>query len=139
MLHADLSAELLRTLFSPRAPLHDGAVIVHGDRVLAAAAVLPLPETSVHHERFGTRHRAALGLAEEVDAAVVVVSEERGEISLAVDGALHRGLDEAALRQLLARLLAPAPPRGVSALLARLGFPAPQRSRKDREDHRAAV
>src|SRR5918911_3410138 len=128
--------ELLLALFHPGGALHDGAVVIQRGRVAAASCLLPLTATPTARD-LGTRHRAALGLAEEVDAAVIVVSEERGEISLAVDGALHRSLDEAALRQLLARLLSRAEPRGVSALLARLGFPPP-RDRKD-EDHRAAI
>jgi hypothetical protein len=61
MIHADLHADLLRTIFTPHAPLHDGAVLIRGEKVIAAAVVLPLSETSVHRERFGTRHRAALG------------------------------------------------------------------------------
>ena len=61
MIHGDLSADLLRTIFSPKSPLHDGAVIIRGERVLAAGALLPLGETTIHAERFGTRHRAALG------------------------------------------------------------------------------
>ena len=72
MLHADLSAELLQTIFAPHTPLHDGAVIVREDRVLAAGAVLPLAETTVQEERYGTRHRAALGITEQTDALVLV-------------------------------------------------------------------
>ena len=76
MLHADLTADLLRTIFMPRSPLHDGAVIIRGDSVVAAGAVLPLAETTIlPAERFGTRHRAAVGIAEQTDAIVVVVSE----------------------------------------------------------------
>ncbi len=108
-LDAVLSPELLLAIFHPGGELHDGAVIVHGERVVAASCLLPLTATPTARE-LGTRHRAALGLAEEVDAAVIVVSEERGEISLAVDGGLQRGLDEGALRQLLARRFVPARP-----------------------------
>jgi len=82
MIHGDLSADLLRTIFSPKSPLHDGAVIVRGAKILAAAALLPLGETTIHSERFGTRHRAALGTTEQSDAVVVVVSEENGQVSL---------------------------------------------------------
>jgi diadenylate cyclase len=74
MIHGDLSADLLRTIFSPKSPLHDGAVIVRGARVIAAGALLPLGETTIHSERFGTRHRAALGTTEQSDAIVIVVS-----------------------------------------------------------------
>src|SRR5437762_4187793 len=79
MIHGDLSADLLRTIFSPKSPLHDGAVLIRGGKVLAAGALLPLGETTIHSERFGTRHRAALGTTEQTDAIVVVVSEENGQ------------------------------------------------------------
>ena len=105
MMHADLSAELLRTVFMPRSPLHDGAVIVRGGRVLAAGAVLPLAEVSPGTERYGTRHRAAFGITEETDALVVVVSEETGAISLVERGRIVRNLDEEQLRVALATLL----------------------------------
>ena len=78
MIHGDPSADLLRTIFSPKSPLHDGAVIVRvatGPRRRRAPAAA---EMSIHSERFGTRHRAALGITEETDAVVVVVSEENG-------------------------------------------------------------
>lgn len=99
-LDAAVTPELLCTVFHPGGPLHDGAAVVQGARVAAAACLLPLSATAAPQE-LGTRHRAALGLSEEVDAAVVVVSEERGEISVALGGVLHRGLDEPALRALL--------------------------------------
>jgi diadenylate cyclase len=128
MLHADLSAELLRSLFSPRAPLHDGAVIIHADRILAAAAVLPLPETSVHHERFGTRHRAALGITEQTDAVAVVVSEESGSISLVERARIIRNLDEDRLRRALVALLRP----GTAAARSVFTLPAPARRSLER-------
>jgi diadenylate cyclase len=105
MLHADLSAELLRTIFMPRSALHDGAVIIRGDRILAAGAVLPLSEAASAHARMGTRHRAALGISEETDALVVVVSEETGSISLVERGRIVRNLDEEKLRVALVTLL----------------------------------
>ncbi len=105
MMHADLSAELLRTVFMPRSPLHDGAVIVRGDRILAAGAVLPLAEPAPGDERFGTRHRAAFGITQETDALVVVVSEETGSISLVERGRIVRDLDEEQLRVALVTLL----------------------------------
>jgi diadenylate cyclase len=101
---AELSAEILVSLFQSGGPLHDGAVVLRRGRIAAARCLLPLSAAPDLRD-VGTRHRAALGLAEEVDAAVVVVSEERGEISVAVDGVLHRALDEGALRQLLVHLL----------------------------------
>jgi diadenylate cyclase len=131
-LDAAPSAELLMSLFHPGGALHDGAVVIQRGRVAGAGCLLPLA-ASPRLRDLGTRHRAALGLAEEVDAAVVVVSEERGEISLAVDGSLHRGLDEGALRQLLGRLLAPPQPRGMAALFARLARPDRRRPEDRRE------
>lgn len=105
MMHADLSAELLRTIFMPRSPLHDGAAIVRGDRVVAAGVVLPLAESGPGGERFGTRHRAAFGITEETDALVVVVSEESGAIGLVERGHIVRHLDEEQLRVALVTLL----------------------------------
>ena len=90
-------------IFYPKAPLHDGAVVISKGRILAAACILPLAVAK--GQSFGTRHRAALGITEETDAAVVVVSEERGEISLAMRGELNRNLDGARLRQVLNDLL----------------------------------
>ena len=99
-LDAAVTPELLVAIFQPASPIHDGAAVVRGSRVTAAACLLPLSAAPVSPE-LGTRHRAAIGLAEEVDAAIVVVSEERGEISVALEGALRRRLDEKALRALL--------------------------------------
>ena len=107
MIHADVSSDLLETIFSPRTPLHDGAVIVRGEVLLAAAALLPLAETTVHAERFGTRHRAALGIAEQTDAVVVVVSEENHQISLVERTRIVRNLNEAQLARAIRNLLDP--------------------------------
>ena len=104
-LDALLSFDLLVSIFTPDTPLHDGAVIVQGDRVAAAACFLPLtsnPELSKEH---GSRHRAALGISEETDCVALVVSEENGEVSLAVDGRLIRGLDSSGLSVELHRSL----------------------------------
>jgi diadenylate cyclase len=111
VLDATLSTDLLGTIFYPGGPLHDGAVIVRGDKVVAAGCVLPLTSnpgigTSIH-----TRHRAALGVSEQSDALVVVVSEETGSISLAHDGRLIRGLKEDGLRDRLISLLEGTGPR----------------------------
>ena len=95
MIHGDVSADLLCTIFTPKSPLHDGAVIVREERIVAAGALLPLAETSIHTERFGTRHRAALGITEQTDAVVVVVSEENGQISLVERARIVRNLTEA--------------------------------------------
>jgi len=94
MVHGDLSADLLRTVFTPRSALHDGAVIIRGNTILAAGALLPLAETTVHTERYGTRHRAALGITEQTDAIVVVVSEENGQVSLVQRARIVRNLNE---------------------------------------------
>jgi diadenylate cyclase len=107
MIHGDLSADLVRTIFSPKSPLHDGAVIVRGLRILAAGALLPLGETTIHSERFGTRHRAALGTTEQTDALVVVVSEENGQVSLVQRARIVRNLSEAQLKRSLLSLLEP--------------------------------
>lgn len=98
---AAVSYDLLVTLFQPSTPLHDGAVIVSEDRIAAAACFLPLSVALQLDRDFGTRHRAAIGLTEECDAVAVVVSEERGEISMARHGAIERHLSPADLRQRL--------------------------------------
>ena len=107
MIHGDLSVDLLRTIFTPRTALHDGAVIVRGGTVLAAGALLPLAETTVHTERFGTRHRAALGITEQTDAVVVVVSEENGQVSLVERARIVRNLSELQLARAIRGLLDP--------------------------------
>jgi diadenylate cyclase len=121
MIHGDLTAELLEALFAPRAALHDGAVIIRGETILAAGALLPLAETTLQAERFGTRHRAALGITEQTDALVVVVSEETGQASLVERARIRRNLDEAQLTRALATLLRPEG-RG-TALRERLAHP----------------
>jgi diadenylate cyclase len=100
---AAISYELLVTVFAPGTPLHDGAVIVSGDRIAAAACFLPLSLKEGLPKRYGTRHRAAIGITEETDALAILVSEERGTISLAQNGELQEDLDGKALRDLLFR------------------------------------
>jgi diadenylate cyclase len=100
-----VSPDLLTSLFFPRSPLHDGGVILRGDRIAAAGCVFPLSQREELHRSLGTRHRAAIGITEESDAVVVVVSEETGNISIAYNGRLSRGLDEERLRRLLGSLL----------------------------------
>jgi diadenylate cyclase len=97
-LDAHLSYDLLATIFRPSAPLHDGAVIVQGDRVAAAACFLPLSMNPVLSTQLGTRHRAGIGVTEETDAIAVIVSEETGAISLAVSGKIERDLTVEQLR-----------------------------------------
>ena len=91
-LDAEVSYDLLTTIFQPSGPMHDGAVILQEDRIAAAACFLPLTVNPGLDRDLGTRHRAAIGLTEECDAVAVVVSEERGEISMAIRGRLHRRL-----------------------------------------------
>jgi len=91
-LDAEVSYDLLTTIFQPSGPMHDGAVILQEDRIAAAACFLPLTVNPSLDRDLGTRHRAAIGLTEECDAVAVVVSEERGEISMAIRGRLHRRL-----------------------------------------------
>jgi diadenylate cyclase len=104
---AALSQELLLNIFFPHAPLHDGAVLLREDRVLAAAALLPLSDTSATGGHLGTRHRAAIGISERTDALCVVISEETGHISIANNGRMVRNLDEEKLRKVLEVLYRP--------------------------------
>lgn len=108
-LDSAISYELLVNIFVPGTPLHDGAVIVSGNRVASASSFLPLTQRTGLPKEYGTRHRAAIGLSEETDAVVVVISEERGSISLARDGLLTDGLDGKSLREALAHLASRAP------------------------------
>jgi diadenylate cyclase len=104
-LDAMVTYDLLASIFHPGSPLHDGAAIIQGDRVAAAACFLPLSVNPRLGREFGTRHRAALGLTEENDAVAVVVSEETGSISLVRDGKIERGISPDALRTELKTLL----------------------------------
>lgn len=99
-MEAKVSADLLTTIFTPYSPLHDGAVIIRGDTIIGAGCILPLSQATLDRS-LGTRHRAALGLSEETDALVLVVSEETGIISSASNGRLVRGLTELQVRELL--------------------------------------
>ncbi|OQA08418.1 MAG: DNA integrity scanning protein DisA [Firmicutes bacterium ADurb.Bin373] len=100
-----VSAEFMVNIFLPRTPLHDGAVIIRGDRVAAAACFLPLSDNPQLTTDLGTRHRAGLGITEQSDAVAVIISEETGVISLAVEGVLNRYLDETTLQDKLTSLL----------------------------------
>ena len=104
-LDAEMTYDLLVTIFQPGSPLHDGAVILQEDRVAAAACFLPLTVNPRISRELGTRHRAAIGLTEESDAVAVVVSEERGQIGLALDGGLERDLTADQLRERLQTLI----------------------------------
>lgn len=98
---AHVSSEMLATIFTPYSPLHDGAVLISGDQIRAAGAILPLTQTTVRDRSLGTRHRAALGLSEETDAIVIVVSEETSQVSVAIGGHLERGVTSERLRAIL--------------------------------------
>lgn len=100
-INGEISAEFLQSIFYPNSPLHDGAVIVRGNRIVAAGCLLPLPEEGLVRERLGTRHRAALGLSLASDALVLVVSEETGAISVIEEGKITRNLDGDSLRRVV--------------------------------------
>jgi uncharacterized protein (TIGR00159 family) len=104
-LDAAISRQLLINIFFPNSPLHDAAVIIRGDRILAASVVLPLTDNISASSQLGTRHRAAIGVTEETDALAVVVSEETGQMSVAHSGRLIRNLDQDRLRRVLRTLL----------------------------------
>ena len=97
LMDAEVSSALLENIFVPKTPLHDGAVIIRGDRIHTAGCLLPLTSNENLSRELGTRHRAALGISEASDALVIVVSEETGKISIAVNGALTRNLDKQSL------------------------------------------
>jgi len=99
---ARVSVDLLATIFVPNSPLHDGAVIIRGNQIVAAACILPLTQNAMIDRSLGTRHRAAIGVSEETDAVVIVVSEESRRISVAFRGTLDAGLSPEQLRQRLA-------------------------------------
>ena len=105
LIDAEVSAALLENIFVPNTPLHDGAVIMRGDRVHTAACFLPLTSNSNLSRELGTRHRAALGISEASDAVVIVVSEETGKISIALNGTLTRNLNGQSLKNALNHLL----------------------------------
>jgi len=105
--YADISDSLLETIFFPNSPLHDGGVIIQGDRITCAGAVFRTSMNPNISKRLGTRHRAALGIAEESDAIALVVSEETGRLSIAVEGNLHYNLDSDQFRMMLIDELKP--------------------------------
>jgi len=118
-LNADLRAELLVTIFYRGTALHDWAVIISGNRILAAGVLLPLSQNVLDSERYGTRHRAAIGISEQTDAVIVVVSEETGSISLVLRGRIERNLTEEQLRRRILNLIRPQTPRRAVPLLRR--------------------
>ncbi|AEF93181.1 Conserved hypothetical protein CHP00159 [Desulfotomaculum nigrificans CO-1-SRB] len=114
-----VSAEFLVNIFIPNTPLHDGAVIIRGDRVTAAACFLPLSENPYISKELGTRHRAGIGVTEVSDALAIIVSEETGAISLAADGVLDRMLDESTLKQKLIDAMEPKTHNTLSGIFRR--------------------
>ncbi|MBC8569821.1 diadenylate cyclase CdaA [Zongyangia hominis] len=107
VINSDPSAELIGNIFFPNSPLHDGAMIIRGGKLYAAGCFLPLSTTNEISKQLGTRHRAAIGMSENSDAVVIVVSEETGVISVAMNGNLQRGFDAHTLSQLLEKELLP--------------------------------
>jgi diadenylate cyclase len=117
--NGEVTAEMLVTLFFPSSPLHDGAAIIRDTTLVAAGCVLPLADAIPGIGRMGTRHRAALGLTLQSDAVVLIVSEETGLISVAHQGKIYRGLDQAKLHDMLANLL------GAEQVSGRVSIPRP--------------
>jgi diadenylate cyclase len=118
-----LSVEFILSVFYPKAPLHDGAAIVRGDRVLAAGVILPLADHVETGHQFGTRHRAAIGITTKTDALAVVVSEETGQISIANNGRMVRNLDEQKLRRVLPMLYKSGVAEGIPQVFSRIRIP----------------
>ncbi len=106
VINAEVSSEILENIFVPNTPLHDGAVVIRGDKIFMAATVLPLSSNKKLSKEFGTRHRAALGVTEASDAVALVVSEETGKISVMVDGNMLRNLSVSSLSSVLNKVLA---------------------------------
>lgn len=101
IINSDVSAELLKNIFFKNAPLHDGAVIIRNMKIAAAGCVLPLTDRTNLNKELGTRHKAGIGMSEKSDAVVVIVSEETGAVSVAIDGMLKRHLTEESLSRIL--------------------------------------
>ncbi|MEA1939256.1 MAG: diadenylate cyclase CdaA [Candidatus Caldatribacteriota bacterium] len=107
ILNSEFSPELLYSIFMPDSPLHDGAVIIRGNKIVGANCILPLSERSDLNKSHGTRHRAALGLSEKTDALTIVVSEETGNISIALDAKITRPLEPQGVKKILTHLYQP--------------------------------
>ena len=104
---AKVNSELLMTIFTPNTPLHDGGIVISGDRITATGCLFPLTQNPKVSSNLGTRHRAALGISEETDAIVVIVSEETGGVSVAIAGRLTHDLDREAMERVLSNLYRP--------------------------------
>jgi diadenylate cyclase len=103
-INAEVSADLLVTIFTPYTPLHDGAAIIQGDYVVAVACTLPLTQNPRYAELFGMRHKAAIGITEESDAIAIAISEETGKITIAFKGVLHEKIDNSVLKETLVKM-----------------------------------
>ena len=138
-LDANISYDLIVNIFSPYTPLHDGALVIGDGRMRAASCFLPLTSNPALSTKYGTRHRAAIGITEETDAVCVVISEERGTVSLAIDGVIYDALEKGEMRARLARIMDPGRrgkngPEGTAhrGRLAGGVFPAPARDADDK-------
>lgn len=136
-LDAVVSSELLSTIFYPGSPLHDGAAVLRSNRIIAVSCTLPLSDSPNVSAMIHTRHKAAMGVTEQSDAVVVVVSEETGTISLALEGRLDRGLDGDALRERLQELLSPpgSDNTGPNRILRWKTFPNNNTAKEKEEPH----
>lgn len=103
IINADVSTEMVGNIFFPKSPLHDGAMIIRDGKILAAGCILPLTANNDLNSQLGTRHRAAIGMSENSDAVVIIVSEETGNISVAMNGAISRDFNSVTLKDLLTR------------------------------------
>ncbi len=113
MIDSRVSAEILQSIFSHESPIHDGGVVVQGDRLVAASCLFPLSENPNFNKLIGTRHRAALGLTEQTDAVVIMVSEQSGEISVAEDGRFIPVINRERLTNVLKNILSPSGQTGL--------------------------
>ena len=104
-INAQLSSEMILTLFTPYTPLHDGAAIIQGETIVAAACTLPLTQRKEYETPYGMRHKAGIGVTEDSDAISLIVSEETGEVSVAFNGFLRRGVEKDKLREILINML----------------------------------
>ena len=104
-INSEISSELIKQIFVPNTPLHDGAIVVRGNRILAASCLLPLTSNANLSTELGTRHRAAIGISEQSDSITVVVSEETGKISITMEGNIRRGFDNESLNNFLKNVL----------------------------------
>jgi diadenylate cyclase len=108
-LNCDVTAEAIKTIFWPGTPLHDGAIVIHQQRIAAAGCLFPLTDNPTFSSELGTRHRAGIGVTEESDAVAIIISEQTGRISLAYKGAIQQDLDEKSLRRALEEIALAAP------------------------------